>query len=56
MGNGAEFEYILKDVSFLPLGHDACAMEDMAMVADFQGMIEYAKSRYQIISIISGAR
>jgi len=46
MDDGTEFECRPGDVSFLPSGHDAWVMGDQpAVVVDFQGMIDYAKSR-----------
>jgi len=46
MDDGTEFECRPGDVSFLPSGHDAWVMGDQpAVVVDFQGMMDYAKSR-----------
>jgi hypothetical protein len=45
MDDGTEFECHPGDVSLLPSGHDAWVVgEKPAVVVDFQGMIEYAKS------------
>ncbi len=45
MDDGTEFEARPGDVSFLPAGHDAWVVGDEpAVVVDFQGMIDYAKS------------
>ncbi|MFN8625318.1 MAG: cupin domain-containing protein [Candidatus Binatia bacterium] len=46
MDDGAEFECRAGDVSLLPSGHDAWVVgNERAIVVDFQGMIDYAKSR-----------
>jgi hypothetical protein len=46
MDDGAEFECGPGDVSLLPSGHDAWVVGNApAVVIDFQGMIDYAKSR-----------
>lgn len=46
MDDGTELECRPGDVSFLPSGHDAWVVGDEpAVVVDFQGMIDYAKSR-----------
>ena len=45
MDDGTEFECRPGDVSMLPSGHDAWTIGDEpAVVVDFQGMVEYAKS------------
>jgi hypothetical protein len=45
MDDGTELECRAGDVSLLPSGHDAWVVGDEpAVVVDFQGMIEYAKS------------
>jgi hypothetical protein len=45
MDDGAEFDCKPGDVSLLPSGHDAWVVGDEpAVVVDFQGMIDYAKS------------
>ena len=45
MDDGAEFVCQPGDVSLLPSGHDAWVVGDEpAVVVDFQGMIDYAKS------------
>jgi hypothetical protein len=45
MDDGTEFECRPGDVSFLPSGHDAWVVGDEpAVIVDFQGMIDYAKS------------
>ena len=45
MDDGTEFECRPGDVSLLPSGHDAWTLGDEpAVVVDFQGMVEYAKS------------
>ena len=45
MDDGAEFVCHPGDVSLLPSGHDAWVVgEEPAVVVDFQGMIDYAKS------------
>ena len=46
MDDGTELECHPGDVSLLPSGHDAWVVGDEpAIVADFQGMIDYAKSK-----------
>jgi hypothetical protein len=46
MDDGTELECKPGDVSLLPSGHDAWVVGDEpAVVVDFQGMIDYAKSR-----------
>ena len=46
MDDGTEFECKAGDVSLLPSGHDGWVVGDEpAVVVDFQGMIDYAKSR-----------
>lgn len=45
MDDGSEFECRPGDVSLLPSGHDAWNVGDEpAVVVDFQGMIDYARS------------
>jgi hypothetical protein len=45
MEDGSEFECRAGDVSRLPSGHDAWVVGDEpAVVVDFQGMLDYAKS------------
>jgi uncharacterized cupin superfamily protein len=45
MDDGSEFECRAGDVSLLPSGHDAWTVgNEPAIVIDFQGMIDYAKS------------
>jgi len=45
MYDGSEFDCKPGDVSLLPSGHDAWVVGDeAAVVVDFQGMIDYAKS------------
>jgi uncharacterized protein YjlB len=45
MDDGTELECKPGDVSLLPAGHDAWVVGDEpAVVVDFQGMIDYAKS------------
>ena len=45
MDDGTEFECRKGDVSLLPSGHDAWVVgNEPAVVVDFQGMIDYAKS------------
>jgi hypothetical protein len=45
MDDGSEFECQPGDVSLLPSGHDAWTVGDEpAVVVDFQGMIDYARS------------
>jgi len=46
MDDGTEFDCKPGDVSLLPSGHDAWTVGDeSAVVVDFQGMIDYAKSK-----------
>jgi hypothetical protein len=46
MDDGTEFECRAGDVSLLPSGHDGWVVgNEPAVVIDFQGMIDYAKSR-----------
>jgi hypothetical protein len=46
MDDGTEFDCGPGEVSLLPSGHDAWVVGDEpAVVVDFQGMIDYAKSR-----------
>jgi hypothetical protein len=46
MDDGSEFDCRAGDVSLLPSGHDAWVVgKEPAVVVDFQGMIDYAKSR-----------
>jgi hypothetical protein len=46
MDDGSEMECRAGDVSLLPSGHDAWVVGDQpAVVVDFQGMLDYAKSR-----------
>lgn len=46
MDGGKEFDCRPGDVALLPSGHDAWVVGDEpAVVVDFQGMIDYAKSR-----------
>ena len=46
MDDGSEFDCRAGDVSLLPSGHDAWVIgHEPAVVVDFQGMIDYAKSR-----------
>jgi hypothetical protein len=46
MDDGTEFDCRPGEVSLLPSGHDAWTVGDeAAVVVDFQGMIDYAKSR-----------
>lgn len=46
MDDGTEFDCKPGDVSLLPSGHDAWVVgNEPAVVVDFQGMIDYAKSR-----------
>jgi len=46
MDDGTELECKPGDVSLLPSGHDAWVVgNEPAVVVDFQGMIDYAKSR-----------
>ena len=46
MDDGTEFDCKPGDVSLLPPGHDAWVVgNEPAVVVDFQGMIDYAKSR-----------
>ena len=45
MDDGTEFECRPGDISFLPSGHDGIVLgNEPAIVVDFQGMIDYAKS------------
>ena len=45
MDDGSEFDCRAGDISLLPSGHDAWVVGDKpAIVVDFQGMIDYAKS------------
>jgi len=45
MDDGTELDCRAGDVSMLPQGHDAWVVgEEPAVVVDFQGMIDYAKS------------
>ena len=45
MDDGTEFDCRPGDVSLLPSGHDAWVVgNEQAIVVDFQGMIDYAKS------------
>ena len=46
MDNGTEFVCKAGDVSLLPEGHDAWVIGDEPVViVDFQGMMDYAKSK-----------
>ena len=46
MDDGTEMDCRAGDVSLLPTGHDAWVVgEESAVVVDFQGMIDYAKSK-----------
>lgn len=46
MDDGTEFDCKPGDISLLPPGHDAWVVgNEPAIVVDFQGMIDYAKSR-----------
>lgn len=46
MDDGTEFDCKPGDVSLLPSGHDAWTVGDEpAVVVDFQGMIDYARSK-----------
>ena len=46
MDDGTEFDCKPGDVSLLPPGHDAWVVgNEPAVVVDFQGMIDFAKSR-----------
>jgi hypothetical protein len=46
MDDGTEFECRSGDVSMLPSGHDAWVVgNEPAVVIDFQGMVDYAKSK-----------
>ncbi len=46
MDDGTEIECRPGDVSFLPLGHDGWVVGDEpAVVVDFEGMVDYAKSK-----------
>lgn len=45
MDDGSEFDCKAGDVSLLPVGHDAWVVGDEpAVVIDFQGMVDYARS------------
>ena len=45
MDDGTEFDCKPGDISLLPSGHDAWTVGDEpAVVVDFQGMVDYAKS------------
>ena len=45
MDDGREFDCKAGDISLLPSGHDAWVVGDEpAVIVDFQGMIDYAKS------------
>jgi hypothetical protein len=45
MDDGREFDCGPGDVSLLPSGHDAWVVgNEPAVVVDFQGMLDYAKS------------
>jgi hypothetical protein len=47
MDDGSEFDCRPGDVSLLPSGHDAWVVgKEPAVVVDFQGMIDYAKSHH----------
>ncbi len=46
MDDGSEFECLPGDVSLLPPGHDGWVVGDEpVVVVDFQGMLDYAKSK-----------
>lgn len=46
MDDGTEFDCRPGDVSLLPSGHDAWVVgNEPAVVVDFQGMLDYAKSK-----------
>jgi hypothetical protein len=46
MDDGTELECNPGDVSFLPSGHDAWVVgNELAVVVDFHGMIDYARSK-----------
>lgn len=46
MDDGTEFDCKPGDISLLPSGHDAWVIgEDPVVVVDFQGMVDYAKSK-----------
>ncbi len=46
MDDGTEFEARAGDVSLLPSGHDGWVVgNEPAVVVDFQGMVDYAKSK-----------
>jgi hypothetical protein len=46
MDDGTEFDCRPGDISLLPMGHDAWVVGDeTVVVVDFQGMIDYAKSK-----------
>ena len=45
MDDGSQFDCKAGDVSLLPIGHDAWVVGDEpAVLVDFQGMVDYAKS------------
>jgi hypothetical protein len=45
MDDGTEFDCKAGDVSLLPSGHDAWVVgNEPAVIVDFQGMVDYAKS------------
>lgn len=47
MDDGQEFDCVAGDVSVLPPGHDAWVVgNEPAVLVDFQGMADYAKSKY----------
>jgi hypothetical protein len=47
MDDGTELECHPGDVSLLPSGHDAWVVGDQpAVVVDFQGMVDYARSQH----------
>jgi len=49
MDDGTELECRPGDVSLLPSGHDAWVVgNEPAVVVDFQGMIDYGKSTYEV--------
>ena len=49
MDDGTELECRPGDVSLLPSGHDAWVVgNEPVVVVDFQGMIDYGKSTYEI--------
>jgi hypothetical protein len=46
MDDGAERDFKAEDVSLLESGHDAWVVgNEPVVVVDFQGMLDYAKSR-----------